>query len=346
MLNDFSVAVKQILESDADFFLQSSFFPTGRAMMVNRKLNDMVAEMPELRHTVTAIVLYPAFCWVIGTRPGEESETFGQLEYSQNLIVEVTAEQPAFLLENRQKYFAAVQDIVRVMDQAIEHIGRYPGNGRNIQEVLNTVLHGPDPNKGDVSYYKVNKSFEAGVLLLDSLQRDTFSALLSDMEQTSYGYDYYDDFDFAYLYHNTRLLLKHYAGIVWNRACGGRMSDDDLILRDKAVALLDCGTIEDMNAVTLNHNTYRDAYSIAEFMKLINESIRKVGAFPKYGKESRRILEFMTNPEKSALGSGKLDEEFPYGKSTFYEKKRIAITLLTFCLWGCSPAELLDLLAA
>ena len=348
MPTDFATAVKQLLESNADFCLQSSFFPTGKTALVNSKLNKLVADSPELRHTVTAVVLYPALRWVIDVQSDEDSSTRNRMEYIQGLLVEVTGEPPTFTLDKRSRYQEAIRELVRVVDDSIDHIGHYPGHGAALQEALVSVLRGADPDKGEISYYKLNKSFEEAVFLLNAIAGDIFAQLIremTDIYEPSDGKGA-DDLDYAYIHHNTNLLLRHYTRIVWSRSSFSDFRGDsstDAHLRDRAVSLLDCDNIEDMFSVTDSHNAYQDAYKIAEFMKLISESIEKVGKFPKYGPESRRVLEFITDPAKVNMTLKQIENEFGYGRAWFYHNKKIAVKLLSFCLWGCSPNELLDM---
>lgn len=347
MTVDFSMAVKHILESNADFYLQSSFFPTGRTTLINAKLNKIVAETPEMRNTVTAIVLYPALKWAVQGKADNGSYARGRMEQIQEMLVVATGERPHFTLEKRSRYYSAIQDLVRLTEDSIEHIGTYPESGKALQEVLEAILFGQSPEKGEISYYKVNKRFEEAVYVLDTISGDAFARLLSQMTDVCGVKKNHDiaDFDYAYVHHNTNLLLRHYTRIVWSQEYVAGIPTDrpDATLKDKAVCLLDCESIEAMASVTDNHRFFQDAYSIAEFMKLISEAIDKVGLFPKLGPESKRVLEFVTDPARATFSSQELESEFHYGQTWFYHNKKIAVKLLSFCLWGCSPHELLDM---
>lgn len=333
---DIKDIVKTIIETDVqDFVFYRSMTSYRSSVVATRRLNELIAEEPDLQDVVVALSIYPALKWsmrgadvdAVMARMCRNDDELHRLGSVQKTLVAATGVEPRFLLENRHRYFDACAELVQLLQDAVKQVGHYPRHGRVFQSILQTFLMDAveEPTK-----YVVNKYVKDAVRLIYECYGERIEELLDIVLSGTVQ----SDEEMAYIYHNITLLLKEYNRIVW------RANNSD----DRALRLLACKSEDEMLEITQRDEKYQQAYLIVEYIKFINGAIETVKSFPINGKEYYRIIKTIIDLKPQNISDEQASRELGMSTYTFSVKKRRALSVLGAILWGCDGDAFVRLL--
>lgn len=333
---DIRDVVKSIMETDVQaFVLYRSMTNYRSSVIITRRLNELIADEPDLQDVAVALAIYPALKWsmhgadadVVMSRMCKSDEELRRLGNVQKVLVAATGFEPRFLLENRKRYFDACSELIRLLEKAIKKVGEYPNVGKVYQSILKLFLM---DSKEEPTKYIVNRYVKDAVRLVYECYGEEIEELLDVILS---GAVLPDD-EMAYVYHNITLLLKEYNRIVW------RANNSD----DRALRLLSCETEDEMLEITSKDEKYRQAYLIVEYIKFINGAIEMVKSFPVNGKEYYDIIKTIVDLKPQNISDEVSSRELGMSTYTYSVKKRRALSVLSSILWGCDGDAFVRLL--
>ena len=122
------------METDVQaFVLYRSMTNYRSSVIITRRLNELIADEPDLQDVAVALAIYPALKWsmhgadadVVMSRMCKSDEELRRLGNVQKVLVAATGFEPRFLLENRKRYFDACSELIRLLEKAIKKVGEY-----------------------------------------------------------------------------------------------------------------------------------------------------------------------------------------------------------------------------
>lgn len=330
-----SQIVTEILSGEPNFYFHTLLTQSSRHKGAAMKLNGLVEESPELSSTVLGLAMYPAYKWLdslqeldIFTSDILDDERFMQLSKIQGMLHDVTGYKPEFKLAERERHYKCISKLVNLVENAIDAIKQYPKYGMEFYRMLHDIfIRYNEPT--DTSGYIVKKYLKASIITI----HERYGSDFKDVMQELFHKVEHSDNQLEYAFHNTELLLNEYTRIMW---CGHTYDD-------KAVQLLGCGSVDDMLDITCSDEKYSEASHIVEFMKLIRTSIEYVRVFPKYGDRLYEILQRISDSKFSHLDDGSHAKQMDVSPASFSRRRRKAIRVLSFVLWGFDAEELLGI---
>lgn len=336
---DIVEVVRKLMSVDTkSIILYRLFIDSEISISLKKRLNDLLEDTPELTDMVIALVIYPALVWnlkgkeinSVMERISEANTEVRALEDTQELLVKASGIQPKLLLEKREAYFSACETLVNLIEDGIEKIQSFPGDGETYYSILRSIVgkqEGPF-----LSRFIIDKNYRKAISILHDLCANDLTGLLDVILD---GY-VVDDEELMLVYHNTALLLKEYNRILWY----ARTSDD------KAMRLLSCGSEAEMIALTESDDKFCQAYLIAEYAKLITGAVELVKEFPVYGKEYYSILSGILEATPQKVKDETLAKKIGMSTYTYSVKKKRALSVLGCALWGCDSDTFIRLLTA
>lgn len=207
---DIRDVVKSIMETDVQaFVLYRSMTNYRSSVIITRRLNELIADEPDLQDVAVALAIYPALKWsmhgadadVVMSRMCKSDEELRRLGNVQKVLVAATGFEPRFLLENRKRYFDACSELIRLLEKAIKKVGEYPNVGKVYQSILKLFLM---DSKEEPTKYIVNRYVKDAVRLVYECYGEEIEELLDVILS---GAVLSDD-EMAYVYHNITLLLR------------------------------------------------------------------------------------------------------------------------------------------
>lgn len=169
---DIRDVVKSIMETDVQaFVLYRSMTNYRSSVIITRRLNELIADEPDLQDVAVALAIYPALKWsmhgadadVVMSRMCKSDEELRRLGNVQKVLVAATGFEPRFLLENRKRYFDACSELIRLLEKAIKKVGEYPNVGKVYQSILKLFLM---DSKEEPTKYIVNRYVKDAVRLV------------------------------------------------------------------------------------------------------------------------------------------------------------------------------------
>lgn len=206
---DIRDVVKSIMETDVQaFVLYRSMTNYRSSVIITRRLNELIADEPDLQDVAVALAIYPALKWsmhgadadVVMSRMCKSDEELRRLGNVQKVLVAATGFEPRFLLENRKRYFDACSELIRLLEKAIKKVGEYPNVGKVYQSILKLFLM---DSKEEPTKYIVNRYVKDAVRLVYECYGEEIEELLDVILS---GAVLSDD-EMAYVYHNIRNIL-------------------------------------------------------------------------------------------------------------------------------------------
>lgn len=329
---------RAILDADIpDFYLSRTFLNCEPSYLFAKRMNELIDKNPDMQDIIVAFSIMPALKWLLKSKSINlvvENVTTGnheidQLKNIQYIITEASGVETKLFLENRQRYFAACEELVRVLEQTIEFIGMYPVHGEIYQSILN-VFAGETDN--DVpSNYIIKKYIDDMFEIVYEEAGEKIEAALEEVLSVHYTAE---DPELAHLFHNVKVLLEEYSRICWK----AQYSDD------KAIRLLQCRTAEEMLAITESDEKYRQAYTVVEFIKFINGAIEQLQTFPLNGDDYYRIIKSIVEIKTRKVSDAEIAKSLDMSTYSYSVKRRRAFLVLGSILWGCDGDAFIKLL--
>lgn len=331
-----SQIVNQLLNQGPELRFHSLLTDSSRMRSAVNRLNEIVIEEPQAKNVVIGLTLYPAFTWLstcYGTEQAGHDVQLEKLSQIQGMLHEVSGLRPVFQLKEREKYIALVRNLVSLVEGTIRAIESYPRFGVQYFEALNTLFYSGDTEEtfdNEPSRYIMKRYLKPAIKALAT----NFGSLYDEAVETLFAKNMIGDSQFHFVYHNTELLLREYITIIWRESAS----------EDKAVKLLLCESEEEMLAITSSDRKYTEASYIVEFMRVIQGAIELVRTYPKNGEEYHEILQWITDKESIGVLESELAKRLGLSHAAFSQRKKRAIKVLSFILWGCDSDELLSLI--
>lgn len=342
-MNIESIVTAMIAENGENIHVYRTFMATKYSSCVAKRFTEVIEKAPQCTDLVMLMAVYPALKWTMQCEDitslmanvVDTDKPIRDLIAAQGLITSASGLKPKLMLAQRAKYFDACREVIKIIQQAVANMGKFPGEGILYKNALLKIMHEEqdEGKKGkDMSRYTINKYLpEALRILYDQCHKaiDPYIDIVLD------GYTPDED-EITEQYHDIEALLLEYNKITWHFKSIG----------DKAVKLLHCGSVDEMLAVTEQDEQYYDAYLIAEYIKMISGAVEIVKRFPIYGERFYTILRPMleTPPQYTTLS----DRASEVGMSPFLYSvnKRKALSVLGCALWGCDADTYVRLLTA
>ena len=336
---DVNAVVHEMMSIDTGSLILYRLFTASDAVaVIKRRMNDILEDSPEMTDVVLALAVYPALVWnlkgkeirSVMERISTENTEVQALKATQKLLVKASGVEPSLFLERRQAYFDACEAFIKILDKKIEKVREFPEGGEALYTVLQATI-GKEAARPMTRFY-VNKNLRKAIEVLYNLCGTELTPYLNVILNGQVV----DDEELKAVYHNIALLLKEYNKILWY----AEASDD------KAMQLLSCKSAEDMYDLTESDGKYRDAYLIAEYVKLIAGAVELVKEFPVYGEEYYEILSGILDSKPQKIKDEALARKAGMSTFTYSVKKRRALAVLGCALWGCDSDTYIRLLAS
>lgn len=341
--------IHQILESPWEgFAFYRSFLPQIKNMgVVTCRMNELLVESPETTDVILCFYLYPVLKWALElkepnvimqlflknrTNTNTNGKEVERLVKIQKLIQKITERHSHFTIENRNSFFSSCEELVELIESIIEWIFTFPEYGERYNSVLKIFTSNSKTGEGqDIpSAYFINRDIKCAVQLVTDWWGEKLSKNLSKVLT---GNIIAND-EFESVYHNISLLLKEYYKILWQAKYS----------TDKALQLLSCNNMEELQEFGANTSQFQQADSIVNYIKFIRGAIEAVKDFPGFGEEYYQILIAITELKSNLLSDSEIAFRLGMCPSTYSFKKRSAISVLEFVLWGTDIDGFLRLL--
>lgn len=329
----------ELLMKNSSYNFVNSFCTVERCKTAREIVNDLFESDKSIEATLLALSLFPIMKWMLRAENLDKKTEdvlchggtgeLSKILQSQSILVKVSGIEPAFLLENRRKYFAILHEIFDVLTDGFKKVREFPENGDFYCELLKYFYSG-DSRFTKVSFYKVSKFLKPAIYVYAGICNEKLKELvphLIDMSEPR------DTAELQYVYHNIPLLLSEYSKVVWHTKNSN----------DKAVKLLRCKTESEMMTITESDSKYCQAYLIVEYIKLIHNAIGLLAEFPSNNlyivvdttMKMRREKRVKENDIAEAIG-------MPI--SAYRKNLKLGMTALSAILFGCDCNSFVDIL--
>ncbi|MDO4566471.1 MAG: hypothetical protein Q4B42_03995 [Oscillospiraceae bacterium] len=138
-------------------------------------------------------------------------------------------------------------------------------------------------------------------------------------------------------YHNAKSLVEIYAKVMWGLE-NSYLEYDETCAQfgyegiNEALDFLSLGISEDLSGLGVEDRA-RSMVFTRELIKLVDRSMLALKDYPKYGEEYFEIIQDMYLL-KYRYSEDEIIEKLDVSRSTFYRKKKEALSMLGVVLWG------------
>ncbi len=91
-----------------------------------------------------------------------------------------------------------------------------------------------------------------------------------------------------------------------------------------------------MLEITENDESYREAYTLVEYMKLINGAIEMIKTYPGNGDEFYHVIKLAVQADAESRSDRWAAHMLQVPPCIYSRKKRKAMAVLSTILWGCN----------
>ena len=282
-----------------------------------KKLNVIMDEADSPQATATCIILssYSLQKWAEKSRNEIEifekrNEGLGTVEEIHNLLVEIYDVPRKMNLPEHSRSLKLTQDILEIVENAIEEVRRFPNGGDRMYEIMERIHLNPNFEENPITRNDLTRWYKRAVELIITRFGDRFSKIFEEiiMKLTE------RDEEKQIAYHNTFLLLEAYPIFKWNSS----------------------GDIDIDNLKTSEANSIARQLFV---VKLVDEAIERIKDYPDEGHICADIIEAIITDKKAEA----VCKKHTVSRSFYYRARKKAVLLLSYLIWGYTTRDILNL---